>query len=332
MKILFLTGHRKSGTSMFSSLFDGHKDFCVYPTDLSILYAYYPYFIKNKHSYSRKKKRLLKVLKKSLSKIPQKNKLNKLSKKNLNQKLDIKKMINNIEKNLTKKNICSPKLLIKLIIESFVKFSLYKNKKFKYFVFKETSIDMFAFEIKKWFKNVKFIQIVRDPRDNFASLKSGLKKKYSNFDDDKDSLLASMLYRASLDFNYATINKKIIGIKNYNVVRFEDLTSNTKIVMKKICKFLNVKFHNSLVETTILGESSSGNSFENKKFLGKISKINVNNWSKRISKEEVNIIEFFMNKEMKIFNYKLRYIDINHQHILNHYQKINKKFFFKDSF
>ena len=58
----------------------------------------------------------------------------------------------------------------------------------------------------------------------------------------------------------------------------------------------------------------------------------MNNWSKRISKEEVNIIEFFMNKEMKIFNYKFRYIDINHQHILNHYQKINKKFFFKDSF
>ena len=30
-KILFLTGHRKSGTSMLHNLFDGHEDFLVYP-------------------------------------------------------------------------------------------------------------------------------------------------------------------------------------------------------------------------------------------------------------------------------------------------------------
>ena len=44
MQTLFITGHRKSGTTMLASLFDGHKDLSVYPTDLSLMYAYYPNF------------------------------------------------------------------------------------------------------------------------------------------------------------------------------------------------------------------------------------------------------------------------------------------------
>ena len=42
--LLFITGHRKSGTTMFANLFDGHKDFLVYPSDLCLLYAYYPFY------------------------------------------------------------------------------------------------------------------------------------------------------------------------------------------------------------------------------------------------------------------------------------------------
>ena len=59
-KILFLTGHRKSGTTMFSNLFDGHEDFLVYPSDICLLYAYYPFFIKSKMSLKKKKDRIFK--------------------------------------------------------------------------------------------------------------------------------------------------------------------------------------------------------------------------------------------------------------------------------
>ena len=43
-ELFILTGHRKSGTSMFHRLFDGHPDINLYPVDLSILYAYFPCF------------------------------------------------------------------------------------------------------------------------------------------------------------------------------------------------------------------------------------------------------------------------------------------------
>ena len=42
MKVIFLTGHRKSGTTLLSNLLDDVDGLCVYPTDLALLYAYFP--------------------------------------------------------------------------------------------------------------------------------------------------------------------------------------------------------------------------------------------------------------------------------------------------
>ena len=41
VKIIFLTGHRKYGTTLLSNLLDNVNGLCVYPTDLALLYAYY---------------------------------------------------------------------------------------------------------------------------------------------------------------------------------------------------------------------------------------------------------------------------------------------------
>ena len=139
-KILFITGHRKSGTSMLNNLFDGHRDFLVYPNDISILYAYYPNFIGKKFSFIVKKRRLLNVISKSLKNVS--------DNKNFNKNLFLK----SIEKNINKKNIDQIKEIFKLIINNFVQFSTKKN--FKYLVVKETSMGMFLQEINKWFKKI----------------------------------------------------------------------------------------------------------------------------------------------------------------------------------
>ena len=51
MKVIFLTGHRKSGTTLLSNLLDDVDGLCVYPTDLALLYAYFPKYNNNKYSY-----------------------------------------------------------------------------------------------------------------------------------------------------------------------------------------------------------------------------------------------------------------------------------------
>jgi len=42
--LIFICGHRKSGTTMFHNLFDGHPDLDVYPVILNILYGYFPIY------------------------------------------------------------------------------------------------------------------------------------------------------------------------------------------------------------------------------------------------------------------------------------------------
>ena len=43
------------------------------------------------------------------------------------------------------------------------------------------------------------VNIIRDPRDNFASIKSGLKKYYEKFGEDNISSLTSTIFRARQD-------------------------------------------------------------------------------------------------------------------------------------
>ena len=43
--LIIITGARRSGTTFLLDLLDGHPDLVVFPTDLRILYAYFPYFI-----------------------------------------------------------------------------------------------------------------------------------------------------------------------------------------------------------------------------------------------------------------------------------------------
>jgi hypothetical protein len=58
LKPIFIGGHRKCGTTMFLDLLDGHPELCVYPVDLTILYAYFPIYDNENFSTDDRKKRL----------------------------------------------------------------------------------------------------------------------------------------------------------------------------------------------------------------------------------------------------------------------------------
>ena len=184
---IFLCGHRKSGTSMFLNLFDGNKDVNVFPTDINLLYAYYPIVEKNLDN-TNKKKRLKRILFKEFSN-------NKLIKKSIDLNSYSELFFKKVKENYSTKNLVYH--LLNIYNENFT------AKKTSSIICKETSVEIYATEIKKWFKNAKFIHLIRDPRDNYSALKSGLKKYYSKFNDDKLSMLFSIIFRylwASLIF------------------------------------------------------------------------------------------------------------------------------------
>ncbi len=321
MKTLFITGHRKSGTTLLTSLFDGHNEFAVYPTDLSLMYAYFPYYNNNNYSFERKKSRIKKILKKSL----EVNLNYRIKQKNLKINIFIKKVLSK----LNHKNINNIKKIIDILKNEFVKF--YKLENRKYFTIKETSSDIFFNNIFKKKDNIKFIHLIRDPRDNYASLKSGIKKHYLKLGEDNLILLSSMINRAKLDFKFIYLNKEIYGDQNYLIIKYEDLIKKTDKCMKKISKFLKVKYSNEMLFSSIFNTKTKSNTFTKNRTI-KINSKSLERWKNELSQKEKSILNFFFKNELKKF-YKIDTSKkFEYEHISDFYSLVNKRFFFNDSF
>ena len=285
MKILFLTGHRRSGTTLLGTLLDDVNDLCVYPGDISILYTYYPHYNNKKYSFSFKIKKLEKILKKTLKE------REKSTYKSINFNIFVKSFIAKVNY----KNINNIEKLLKLLISSYLNFYSKKFKKnVKYFVFKETSCSHLIPKLKKYFKEIKIIHILRDPRAIYCSLKSGINTYYKNISEDRTDLITSMIVRLNLDLEFKVINEKLLGKKEYKVIRYEGLVSNPQKVLKEILNFIHLKYDKKVLIPTVLGCQSLGNSYIKK--ISKISTNNKNTWKKKNKHRGVEYYRIFFKK------------------------------------
>lgn len=296
---VFICGHRKTGTTMLINLFDDHPDLLVYPDDSGFWYVYYPLFDRRSTSFNKKKEVIIENLIPRFEKIINKP---EIIKKEI--KFDKKRFAKDFYDIVSNTDYSSKEVLLAFV--KTINKNVQKKRNFKYWIEKTTSSEIYALDIKKWFPKAKFIHLIRDPRDNWASLKSGWDKRYYKFNDDPRRLLQSLIDRGKLGMELAKHNNEIIGSADYKVIKFEDLTLNSKDIMKDICKFLDIKFTNKLLLPTILGKPWKGNNFQNLEF-SKISSVNVNRWSERIEKKEAMLIEYYFKDIMEYFGYKTKF-------------------------
>ena len=102
------------------------------------------------------------------------------------------------------------------------------------------------------FPNAKFIRLLRDPRDNWASLKSGWEKRYKDYNDDIRRLKQSMIERGRASMELAKYNKELIGKERYSVIRYEDITQNLEKEMRKLADFIGISFSEKLMSPIIV--------------------------------------------------------------------------------
>lgn len=321
--IICLTGHRKSGTTMFHKLFDGHPGLNVYPVDISILYAYFPCFAdKNKMTDKELQQRIELVLRSTM------NKAKEYSGASENLP-DIDIFIECFWRFMTTRDILSRADIILSIAESWQdSLGLEKDKPF---LFKETSQAIHFQEISQNMPSCKFINLIRDPRDNYAAIKSGVDKYYSAMGENEFESLASVINRARMDMLAATLYSNVDPYRFYSL-RFEDLTATPDNEIKKVADFIGIEFDPCLLEPTVFGRKYSGNSHEGKKFIG-ISSENVGKWKERISDFEAQVIEFWLGDVMKIWGYKRIFTQLECvQSFAEFYNWYNCNFFFYDSF
>ncbi len=321
LKIIFLTGHRKSGTSLTLNLFRGHPDICVFPTDPSIFYAYFGIFDKKKDSIKNKKKMLEKIIRHSLNSYFHEIHSKKKAKKKVDEFIDL------FIPNVTVESINSYSSILKILAKSWMKFS--NQEKAKYFLLKETSQIMNYNEfIKKPLnsRQIVFINIIRNPLDNYAALHDGIKSYYGKNGEDFLTLTAGFIFKLQSDIKSLDLVPK----KSLKIIKYENLIQNPKSVMTDICNYLKIDFKKVLLQPkTDINIDYYGNSYDKVRSIG-LSKRNINNWKNRIDIETAATVEFSLQEVIRKFNYKLQFDSNSYSRLsFDLLKKINEKFFYK---
>ena len=321
LPLVILTGHRKSGTSVFHRLFDGVNSVNLYPTDLAVLYAYFSCFTSKKSlSNNDLKERLIYVVESSME-YSVKQGLGLTEKRHF---------LNIFKSEIQKINIRDKSDVIYSICNSWLKSKEVRANATR-FIVKETSQSIFFEDYIKEFPQLKMISLIRDPRDNYAAISAGVKQYYSKLGENDFKSLSSLINRARMDLTSAKINQENYP-NSFMAVRFEDLVKDTRATMESISNFLSIDFEESMLSPDISGKSYKGNNFEGLMFSG-VSDQNIGKWKARISIESAKVIEYWMADVMDYWNYDLEFSLVDSQiEFSKFYEKYNCEYFYHDSF
>ena len=323
MANLFLTGHRKSGTSMLSRLFDSHPELSLYPTDVSLLYAYFPVFAASETDPSKLRQRIAVVLEKSLK--------HGLSQSDYDENSDafILRFIDSMLSKLQDESLHDRRKILQALVSAWRQTSgAASNTRV---VLKETSQSVHFLELKNAIPNLKFLHLMRDPRDIYAAIKAGISNYYSALGEGEYESLASVLNRFKVDTKAArTYSAAFPSL--FSIIRFEDLVFNPESTMRAVASFGDFSFDECLLTPSDLGTEYKGNSHDGIAMSG-ISPQNVGRWRERIRDEEAMIIEFWLGDEMERHGYQRQFSDANAVLAFsNFYDWYNTKYFYSDSF
>lgn len=320
--IIFLTGHRKSGTSMFHRLFDGHSQVCCYPVDISIFYAYFPCFTNDMSVSSQDlRNRLGLVVRKSMK---------KLEWWLVQQSFSLDDFVKDFVGRIQDEQLRNRALVLDALRKSWLETVVCSDLNIPV-VFKETSQAGFFEQLRSDFPALRMVSVIRDPRDNYAALKAGVKGYYSRFGEDDNRTLASLLNRVRFDLKAAEINQKLYP-KNFLSIRFEDLVEHPQDTMEDVSRFLGISFEDAMLRPTFLGKTYKGNNHDGVPMSG-ISKHNLGRWEERISEEEAMIIEYWLKDVMKIWGYDMRFpIESSQKAFSDFYTWYNCEYFYHDTF
>lgn len=295
-KATFIGGHRRSGTTLLLNLLEGHPQLSVFPADSGFFYAYYPVYESPEYSNEDRINRIIEFsygnLREETEKVDSEN----------HCYFPFEALYFAFREKAVSGNFTPKEMLLAMM-------SAYQQTYHKdiathiRWVEKTTSSEIFANYIFEWFPRAKFIHLVRDPRDNYASMKSGWETKYQSRADDLRRLVQSMLDRGKLGMEMARYNLARYGPEHYLVIKYEELAANPKSILARIAHFLGIEYDDCLLRPTVCGQLWPGNSFDGLEFSGP-SAFNIGRWKERITPEEAKLIEYHFRDIMLYFGYE----------------------------
>lgn len=296
---LFICGHRRSGTTLLLNLFDHHPELLAYPAETGFFYAVYPPYFAPGRSQNEAVTQMSDFCIKNLT-----DNLKMSFPPAIRRQIAFPVAVFRRRfLSIAKPTQCGPPELLRAFMLAFHQTYNYPKKPIGW-IEKTTSSEIYAADILRWFPNAKFIHVVRDPRDNWASLKSGWEVRFKQQNDSIDRLMHSMIERGKFGLELAIQNEQRFGKNVYRVIRYEDLVGNPSKSMRSLCEFCGATFSPRMLNPTVFGHAWGGNNYSGKTFFGP-SKSNSGRWIERITTQEANLLEFHFEDAMSHFNYPL---------------------------
>jgi hypothetical protein len=291
---VFICGHRKSGTTMLVCLLDSHPELLTYPCDSGFFYKVFPACLGQSKADA-----IASVIENSIRSCL----IKETSRVRRPDLLNIDAIAGRFQE-LAEEGDGSPRSLLQSLLTAYGDFCGQSPANWKAWVEKTTSTEIYATEVAEWFPCAKFIHLIRDPRDNFGSLKSGWDARYQYQENDKRGLLQSLLDRGGLGLQAADANVAALGPDRYLIVRFEDLVMSPEPWLKRMADFIGVSYAPILKTPTVNGVPWPGNNFDGREF-NSVSAANLGRWPERIDGDEAAVIESFLGTLMEKHGYDL---------------------------
>tara|TARA_A100001388_G_C28768886_1_gene502547 strand:+ start:248 stop:1270 length:1023 start_codon:yes stop_codon:yes gene_type:complete len=319
-------GHSASGGGMYSGILDFHPELLVYPHESKFFQIFHPYTELMNFSPSKK---IDYIINKNFEFL--KGGFFDVCKADKNY-FDFEKFISIFREEAKKKD--SWDNYFKSMIIAYAKVTPQKLDDIKYYIERTSSTEIYALEILKKLPNAKFIHNIRDPRDNYASIKSRWNKKLKNLSDSDtiEALRQTSIMRGRLGIDMGIHNFKLLGKKNYLFTKYDEMVKDPNAELTKISDFLNIDSSKFNLIPTFCGLKWPGNNMDKKKFT-KISSSQSGSWKNRITDEEAALMEFHFKDVFENFGFEFHFtsneqVDAARDHYkwLNHFSKFKADF------
>ncbi len=273
IKTVFLTCGVRSGAALLTRMLSVSDEFKASSATLNFFRFFY-----NKYNPLNKKQNLDKAINDAHKRLKYRFDIN-IDKKEINL--------------FFKKNSKTYKNLYKILC-----FQIFRFQKFKYIGDKEGNAWRNIPEYLKMFPNGKVIIITRYPRDIICSFKKTTIAK-------KNDYLIALFNFVDLVNYYSRFNKKIK--KNIILVKFSNIKKNPKFTLKKICKFLQIKFNHTMLKHKNFKDVRGAKWDDSKtfSFTGKLRNKTLDRWKLLISDEDLYLSQYIAKRQMIKMGYQI---------------------------
>ena len=180
-----------------------------------------------------------------------------------------------------------------------------KSHKRKYNGFNESWNICSLKSMAKAFPKAKFFIVIRDPRAIWAALEKNASKR--------NELRVQLLSFIRHFRKYIILASYYLDLPIFKdrlmIYKFEDFVSHPSKTLKKVCKFLGIKYQKKMISVKNFHDFNKKTKWKtNSAFnfqFNKFDKRPIFNWKKYLSESEIATIEFLCGYELRAANYKL---------------------------